>query len=126
MPSNKKSGSFNKQREIEKILGEKIDQSASIVSNIGKKHILTQLREDITIICGKISYTAAEAPEIDTEWFCFDALNTPESHPARAPESRRHQWRWPDRQGRGRRETAAHRQAFRHPGCRRRRQALAR
>ena len=25
----------------------------------------------------------AEATETETEWFCFDALNTPEDHPAR-------------------------------------------
>lgn len=71
------------QNEIEKILGAKIDQSMSLDANIGKKHILTQLREDITNILGKIGFTAAEGPEIDTEWFCFDSLNTPESHPAR-------------------------------------------
>lgn len=31
----------------------------------------------------KIGFTVAEATEVETEWFCFDALNTPEDHPAR-------------------------------------------
>ena len=32
---------------------------------------------------GKIGFTVAEATEVETEWFCFDALNTPDDHPAR-------------------------------------------
>jgi phenylalanyl-tRNA synthetase alpha chain len=30
-----------------------------------------------------MGYSIAEGTEIETEWFCFDALNTPPHHPAR-------------------------------------------
>ncbi|MEM0969033.1 MAG: phenylalanine--tRNA ligase subunit alpha, partial [Verrucomicrobiota bacterium] len=31
----------------------------------------------------RLGFALAEGPEIETEWHCFDALNTPEDHPAR-------------------------------------------
>ncbi len=31
----------------------------------------------------KLGFTVAEGPEVETEWHCFDALNTPADHPAR-------------------------------------------
>ena len=47
------------------------------------KHPLTQIREEINAVFRKIGFTVAEGSELETEWFCFDALNTPEDHPAR-------------------------------------------
>jgi phenylalanyl-tRNA synthetase alpha chain len=44
---------------------------------------LTNTRRKIVSIFRKIGFTVAEATEAETEWFCFDALNTPEDHPAR-------------------------------------------
>src|SRR5690606_26048319 len=49
----------------------------------GFYHILTQVREEICSILKKVGFVIAEGPEADTEWFCFDALNTPKEHPAR-------------------------------------------
>ncbi|MGF1451650.1 MAG: phenylalanine--tRNA ligase subunit alpha [Opitutales bacterium] len=46
-------------------------------------HPLTQTRREIESALGRIGFSVAEGPEIETEWFCFDALNTPEDHPAR-------------------------------------------
>ncbi len=44
---------------------------------------LTQVREEIVSILRKIGFVVADGPEIETEYFCFDALNTPPDHPAR-------------------------------------------
>lgn len=49
----------------------------------GFYHVLTQVREEICSILKKAGFVIAEGPEADTEWFCFDALNTPKEHPAR-------------------------------------------
>jgi len=49
----------------------------------GLLHPLTQTRRRIDDIFRKVGFTVAEGPEAETEWFCFDALNTPEDHPAR-------------------------------------------
>ncbi len=49
----------------------------------GVIHPLTQTRRRMEDVFRRIGFTVAEGPEAETEWFCFDALNTPEDHPAR-------------------------------------------
>jgi phenylalanyl-tRNA synthetase alpha chain len=49
----------------------------------GKLHPLTQVTEDIVRSFRKIGFVAADGPEIEDEYHCFDALNTPADHPAR-------------------------------------------
>src|SRR5580698_4870587 len=50
---------------------------------LGKLHPLTQVTEDIVRSFRKIGFAVADGPEIEDEYHCFDALNTPEDHPAR-------------------------------------------
>ena len=65
-------------------LGEKIDPTLPAVPDFsGGIHPLTNVRRRIVSIFRKIGFTVAEATEVETEWYCFDALNTPEDHPAR-------------------------------------------
>jgi phenylalanyl-tRNA synthetase alpha chain len=49
----------------------------------GSLHPLAQVREEIAAVFHKLGFTVADGPEIETEWYCFDALNTPPNHPAR-------------------------------------------
>ncbi len=49
----------------------------------GSLHPLTQARNEVVQLFRKIGFTIAEGPELETEWFNFDALNTPADHPAR-------------------------------------------
>jgi phenylalanyl-tRNA synthetase alpha chain len=49
----------------------------------GKLHPLTQVTEDIVRSFRKLGFAAADGPEIEDEYHCFDALNTPADHPAR-------------------------------------------
>ncbi|MGE9293181.1 MAG: phenylalanine--tRNA ligase subunit alpha [Puniceicoccales bacterium] len=49
----------------------------------GSLHPLTQTRRLMEQAFRKVGFTVAEGPELETEWYCFDALNTPEDHPAR-------------------------------------------
>jgi phenylalanyl-tRNA synthetase alpha chain len=51
--------------------------------SIGKLHPLTQVTEDIVRVFRKIGFVVADGPEIEDDWHCFDALNTPADHPAR-------------------------------------------
>src|SRR5207247_6920964 len=51
--------------------------------SIGKLHPLTQVTEDIVRSFRKIGFVVADGPEIEDEYHCFDALNTPADHPAR-------------------------------------------
>ncbi len=50
---------------------------------LGKLHPLTQVTEDIVRIFRKIGFVVADGPEIEDDYHCFDALNTPADHPAR-------------------------------------------
>jgi phenylalanyl-tRNA synthetase alpha chain len=50
---------------------------------IGHLHPLTQVTEEIVRSFRKIGFVVADGPEIEDEYHCFDALNTPADHPAR-------------------------------------------
>ncbi|MFD5896220.1 MULTISPECIES: phenylalanine--tRNA ligase subunit alpha [unclassified Streptomyces] len=49
----------------------------------GARHPLTTLSERIEDIFVAMGYEVAEGPEVETEWFNFDALNMGPDHPAR-------------------------------------------
>jgi phenylalanyl-tRNA synthetase alpha chain len=51
--------------------------------SVGKLHPLTQTVEDIVRAFRKLGFAVADGPEIEDEYHCFDALNTPADHPAR-------------------------------------------
>jgi phenylalanyl-tRNA synthetase alpha chain len=50
---------------------------------IGSLHPLHQMHERGIQIFRRMGFAVAEGPDIETEWYCFDALNTPPDHPAR-------------------------------------------
>jgi len=47
------------------------------------RHILSQVMDEVVEIFSSIGYKVAFGPEVETSWHNFDALNTPEWHPAR-------------------------------------------
>ena len=49
----------------------------------GRLHPLTQITDDIVRAFRKLGFAVADGPEIEDEYHCFDALNTPADHPAR-------------------------------------------
>jgi len=50
---------------------------------VGRLHPLTQVTDDIVRAFRKIGFAVADGPEVEDDWHCFDALNTPADHPAR-------------------------------------------
>lgn len=50
---------------------------------VGGMHPLTLLQERAVQILRRLGFALADGPDIETEWHCFDALNTPANHPAR-------------------------------------------
>lgn len=50
---------------------------------IGALHPLTQIRDEAIAILRRMGFALADGPEIEDEFHCFDALNTPADHPAR-------------------------------------------
>ncbi len=50
---------------------------------LGRLHPLTQVTDDIVRAFRALGFAVADGPEIEDEHHCFDALNTPQDHPAR-------------------------------------------
>ncbi len=49
----------------------------------GHLHLVTQAIREITSIFDKIGFTRVRYPEVDWDWYAFEALNMPPDHPAR-------------------------------------------
>ena len=49
----------------------------------GKRHPLTLTSDDILDVLGGLGFMRAEGPEIEHDWYNFEALNVPREHPAR-------------------------------------------
>jgi len=50
----------------------------------GTIHPISQVTEEITAIFADMGFAVAEGPQVDSDWYNFDALNIPSHHPARA------------------------------------------
>lgn len=51
--------------------------------SLGHLHPLTQVKRKVEEIFQSMGFSIVEGPEIETEWYNFDALNIPKEHPAR-------------------------------------------
>jgi phenylalanyl-tRNA synthetase alpha chain len=73
---------FRSQKECEALA--QIDISLpGTPHEIGALHPLTQMWERSIEIFRHMGFSLADGPDIEDEWHCFDALNTPPEHPAR-------------------------------------------
>ncbi len=50
----------------------------------GHLHIVTQTRDELEDVFIGMGYSVAEGPEAESDWYNFEALNTPPAHPARS------------------------------------------
>ncbi len=50
----------------------------------GSIHPISQVTEEVTAIFADMGFRVAEGPQIESDWYNFDALNIPGHHPARA------------------------------------------
>ena len=49
----------------------------------GRRHPLTQIRDEVKGIFGRMGFRVAEGPEVEDDYLNFEALNIPKLHPAR-------------------------------------------
>src|SRR5262249_48320146 len=49
----------------------------------GHLHITTSSRDRLEDVFVGLGFTVAEGPEVETDWYNFEALNLPTGHPAR-------------------------------------------
>ena len=52
-------------------------------TELGGLHPLTQMLDRAIQIFRRMGFALADGPDVETEWHCFDALNTAPDHPAR-------------------------------------------
>jgi phenylalanyl-tRNA synthetase alpha chain len=50
----------------------------------GSIHPISQVTEEVSAIFADMGFAVAEGPQIESDWYNFDALNIPGHHPARA------------------------------------------
>lgn len=68
-----------------KLEAERVDiTSAALTQPFGARHPLSLLQDEISDIFVGMGWEIAEGPEVESEWFNFDALNFDADHPARA------------------------------------------
>lgn len=81
---NQERLSFQSKFFKEKELNENKDITINWYKDLGsREHVLTSVMNEVVDIFSAIGYTVATGPEAETSWHNFDALNTPDWHPAR-------------------------------------------
>ena len=81
----KEKSEAQKNAELEnKLVAEKIDVTLPAnAPKMGKLHPLTQVQRTIEDIFIGMGFSIAEGPEVEYDYYNFQALNIPENHPAR-------------------------------------------
>ncbi|MET1044617.1 MAG: phenylalanine--tRNA ligase subunit alpha [Microbacteriaceae bacterium] len=75
------------EEETARLVAEAVDVTAVATRwTPGARHPLTLLMEEMSDIFIAMGWEVAEGPELENEWFNFDALNFDEDHPARATQ----------------------------------------
>ncbi len=105
LPKAKKAKIGKEANQLKKFLNQKLEQKAKKIKEkikkkieerewfdvtvpgkkplIGHLHPLTQVKRKIEEIFQSLGFSVVEGPEIESEWYNFDALNIPKEHPAR-------------------------------------------
>lgn len=54
------------------------------VQQMGTRHLITRITEEVAEIFLGIGYSVAHGPEVETDFYNFEALNAPADHPSRS------------------------------------------
>ncbi len=76
---------FRAQAREAQLESERMDLTEVLRSpRVGHTHLVSQTLEMLEDAFIGMGFTIAEGPEIETDWYNFEALNMPEGHPARS------------------------------------------
>ena len=82
---DKRESALGLEEEKLQLAGESLDVTAlATPARLGARHPLSLLQEKISNVFVGMGWEIAEGPELESEWFNFDALNFDADHPARA------------------------------------------
>ena len=80
----KKAEEKQKKDLEKKLLSEKLDVTVpSVVTPVGHRHPIAQTEEILREIFIGMGFSVAEGPEVEYDYYNFEALNLPQNHPAR-------------------------------------------
>ncbi len=81
---SKRQGELEAERDERVLVEEAVDVTLPTDRRLaGARHPLTTIMERLEDVFVAMGYEIAEGPELEAEWFNFDALNTPPDHPSR-------------------------------------------
>jgi len=81
---SKRQGELEADRDRRVLVEEAVDVTLPWDRTaVGARHPVTTVGERLTDVFVNMGYEVAEGPEVEAEWFNFDALNFPPDHPAR-------------------------------------------
>jgi phenylalanyl-tRNA synthetase alpha chain len=82
--AQEKFSAFSQKVENEETVNVKSDLTMPGDSiEVGSRHPLSIVKNEIIDIFSRLGFTVSEGPEIEDDWHVFTALNFPEEHPAR-------------------------------------------
>ena len=88
--ANSRIGSLDKAQKAAagKLIGQAVEEAVDVTAagrrkKIGGRHPLTNLMERIGDVFVGMGWEVADGPEVESEWYNFDALNFKPDHPAR-------------------------------------------
>ena len=77
-------GEFRAAARARQLAGERADLTLPVRPEpAGSLHPVSQVAEEVATIFADLGFDLREGPEVETEWYNFDALNMPAEHPAR-------------------------------------------
>ena len=80
----KKNENIQNQEINKKLKGDNIDVTLPGRTYFaGKIHPVSQVIDEVTSIFSEIGFSVEEGPDVESEYYNFSALNTPENHPSR-------------------------------------------
>ncbi|MCH7518384.1 MAG: phenylalanine--tRNA ligase subunit alpha [Candidatus Dadabacteria bacterium] len=81
---DEKSNQIKEEKKKRAIAEEKIDVTLPGRNvSLGARHPVSQVMEEIVTIFERMGFEVAEGPEVETDYYNFEALNIPKDHPAR-------------------------------------------
>ncbi|MEG1553814.1 MAG: phenylalanine--tRNA ligase subunit alpha [Rikenellaceae bacterium] len=86
-----KTTALDKINELKQIVEEAVVEGDELLDmtrpadddNIGTRHPISLVKNEVQEIFKRLGYTTATGPEIEDDWHVFSALNFPPEHPAR-------------------------------------------
>jgi phenylalanyl-tRNA synthetase alpha chain len=80
----KKQAKLEADRDRQVLITESVDVTLPAARELpGARHPVTMTADQLADVFVAMGYEVAEGPEVEAEWYNFDALNIPPDHPAR-------------------------------------------